>query len=85
MAKEGWPIQAIQHLGRWASSTVLAYVEEAYAEKPCGKTITVDDGATPLPALEEMVAKLEGIRVGQTTSTATPAAPGIGRIDVAVA
>ena len=31
-APEGWSLTAIQHLGRWASSAVLAYVEEALAD-----------------------------------------------------
>ncbi|CAK0899123.1 unnamed protein product [Prorocentrum cordatum] len=32
-AREGWPILAIQHLGRWASGQVLEYVEESCAER----------------------------------------------------
>ena len=75
MAKEGWPIRAIQQLGRGASPTALAYVGEAYAEKLCGKAIVVDDGETPLPSLEDRVTKLEGLRVGQTTGAATTAVP----------
>ena len=43
-ALEGWHITAIQHSGRWASSQVLEYVEEAYAEVP--GTGQVAGGAT---------------------------------------
>ena len=79
MAKEGWPILAIQHLGRWASSTVLSYVEEAYAEKPCGKAIVVDDGDSPLPSLEDRVTKLEGLRGGADNGCSVDNEAGGGR------
>ena len=36
-AHEGWHITAIQHLGRWASTQVLEYVEEAYVEAQGGE------------------------------------------------
>ena len=65
LAEEGWPSLAMQNLGRWASSVVLSCVEEACAEKPCGKAIMVGNGASPLPSLEERVARLEDpLRIG---------------------
>ena len=41
-ARRGWSALAIQHLGRWSTSTVLAYIEEALAELPGGRLLSED-------------------------------------------
>ena len=34
LARKGWPLELISKLGRWGSSAILAYIEEAAAELP---------------------------------------------------
>ena len=41
-ARRGRSALAIQHLGRWSTSTVLAYSEEALAELPGGRRLSED-------------------------------------------
>ena len=65
-----WSLQTIMHLGRWASAAVMAYVEEALSElapgAPRKMVETVEDWASPLPALSARVSaveeKLEALR-----------------------
>ena len=35
LARRGWPIDLIAKLGRWGSSAIHSYVEEAASELPC--------------------------------------------------
>ena len=64
-ALEGWHITAIQHLGRWASTQVLEYVEEAYAEVPgTGQVagaplLQSEEDLAPLPALHDRLKAVE--------------------------
>ena len=41
----------------------------------CGKAIVVDDGVAQLPCLKDRVAKLEGLRVGQSARATTTVEP----------
>jgi len=60
----GWPVLAIQHLGRWASVAVLGYIEEALAELAPGRRDQSsflekeDDWTRPLEELATRMAKL---------------------------
>ena len=64
-ALEGWHITAIQHLDRWASTQVLEYVEEAYAEVPgTGQAVGApqlqsEEDWAPLPALHDRLKAVE--------------------------
>jgi len=62
-ARAGWSITAIQHLGRWASSAVLGYVEEALAESVHGASRSfaerTEDWDTPLQELTKRLKKVE--------------------------
>ena len=64
-AHEGWHITAIQHLGRWASTQVLEYVEEAYAEVPGtgqafgASPLQSEVDWAPLPALHDRLKAVE--------------------------
>ena len=53
-ARMGWALYRIQYLGRWASSAVLGYVEEAFADAMQGLTIVgaLADSA-PLAGLDK--------------------------------
>jgi len=68
-ARRGWTLAAISRHGRWGSSAVLAYVEEALAELLPGaerrfEEPAVEDWGTPLRALEQRIAELE-LRLGE--------------------
>lgn len=69
LARAGWSVLAIQHLGRWASAQVLEYVEEAYAERA---GISLGEGAGALPGLEERVRALEAARVAAPVPVPAP-------------
>ena len=62
--RAGWHITAVQHLGRWASSQVVEYVEEAHAEEP-GPTRRAAPGQlsgkdwAPVPAWEDRIKAVE--------------------------
>ena len=62
-AREGWDIQVIMVLGRWASSAILGYIEEAMAELIPGARKKfadhMDDWEQALPALSKRVGDLE--------------------------
>ena len=62
-AREGWDIQVILVLGRWASSAILGYIEEAMAELIPGAKKRfadhMDDWEHALPALSKRVGELE--------------------------
>ena len=62
LARAGWPLSALQLLGRWGSSAVLGYVEEALTEidpQMAQGVITGDDGDGPVPAWEERIQALQ--------------------------
>ena len=66
-ARAGWPVASIQAVGRWASATVLEYIEEAIRELPRGsrgevivsEPATADSHLLPLGALLDRVARAE--------------------------
>ena len=62
-AREGWDIQVIMVLGRWASSAILGYIEEAMSELIPGAQRRfadyMDDWEHALPALSKKVGDLE--------------------------
>ena len=64
-AHEGWHITAIQHLGRWANTQVLEYVEETYAEVPGtgqafgASRLQSEEDWAPLPALYDRLKAVE--------------------------
>ena len=62
-ARAGWDIQVIMVLGRWASSAILGYIEEAMSELIPGAKRRfadhTDDWEHALPALSKRVGDLE--------------------------
>jgi len=66
-ARAGWAVQCIQHLGRWAGSTVLEYIEEAYAELPLeaaaacrrGEDSAIPDLTARIKSVEQVCRKLQ--------------------------
>ena len=71
-AREGWALSIIMLLGRWAGSSILAYVEEALAElpisgdgsrqRPTARLMLSgdeDDWDEAVPALQDRMAELE--------------------------
>jgi len=63
-AREGWPLNLIMLLGRWASAAVLGYVEEAMTETAPGfrqqLQLGYDNWEEALPTLSKRVSQLEG-------------------------
>ena len=57
MARAGVPLAAIQRRGRWASSAVHAYVEEALEEAPDIVPYTLTAGNWSIKAIREEVVK----------------------------